>query len=498
MNLLARLRLLATQTRNPYALSDHKQQLTHLELISAVEQVSDQLKASGLHRVGLQLDNSLAWIIFDLAALSTRVCLIPLPPFFSKAQRQHAIEQASIQAIVTDQPEHFSSDWHAIPFDVADQPLNWLEHADIPASKDSASHDDIAPEVDKITFTSGTTGSPKGVMLGWQHIQPVVESLVTATNITANDRHLCLLPLSVLLENLAGVYAPLWAGATVIVPPLDHVGLSGSSQLNPLKMRDALATFNASTAIFTPHTLQALVECQETQPQPLPKLRFAAVGGAPVSPRLLIRAQEQGIPVREGYGLSECASVVTLNTAHHDDSNPRGSVGKALPHVRLEISDQHEIMIHSPGFFGYLGDTSSPDKPWPSGDIGYLDDDGYLFITGRQRNVFITSFGRNVSPEWVERELTLESAISQAAVIGEGRPWNIGLIVSRADQEDIDSAIERVNKDLPDYAQIHRWIRADDAFTPGNGLLTGTGRLRRDALNKHYQKQISQEYAGHA
>ena len=117
---------------------------------------------------------------------------------------------------------------------------------------------------------------------------------------------------------------------------------------------------------------------------------------------------------------------------------------------------------------GYTGDESASNasRYWPTGDIGYLDEQGFLYITGRKKNIFITSFGRNVSPEWVERELTLHPVIAQAAVFGEARPWNVAVIAAKGAAENVDQAIAEANRLLPDYAQIRRWIPAVSAIHP--------------------------------
>jgi long-subunit acyl-CoA synthetase (AMP-forming) len=119
-------------------------------------------------------------------------------------------------------------------------------------------------------------------------------------------------------------------------------------------------------------------------------------------------------------------------------------------------------------------------------------------VTGRKKNIFITSFGRNVSPEWVERELTVNPVIAQAAVFGEARPFNVAVIVARAPSVQafalVDEAIAQVNQSLPDYARVTRWILAEQPFHFNNGLATSNGRLRRDQIFKHYLDSIQDLY----
>jgi len=281
----------------------------------------------------------------------------------------------------------------------------------------------------------------------------------------------------------------------VVLPPLSETGLLGASGLDARRMLETLERHEASTAIFSPQMLQgAIVALEAGQAKP-DKLRFIAVGGAAVSKRLLERAAELKLPVYEGYGLSEFSSVVCLN---RPSARRLGSVGRPLGHVELKIAEDGEVLISGNRFVGYLGEKSEePASPWwHSGDIGYLDEEGFLHLQGRRRHIFITAYGRNVSPEWVERELVLEAAVAQAALFGEARPWNCAVIVPApgADKEAVDAAIERVNGLLPDYARVSQWIPADAPFGLQNGQLSGTGRLRREAIFQCYQKRIAAHY----
>jgi long-chain acyl-CoA synthetase len=223
-------------------------------------------------------------------------------------------------------------------------------------------------------------------------------------------------------------------------------------------------------------------------------LRFIAVGGAPVSRRLLERAQALGLPVFEGYGLSEAASVVTLNTPQ---AHQLGSVGKPLPHVRLRIAEDGEIHVAGAVCAGYLGEPDGvPGDDWPTGDIGYLDAEGFLHLTGRKKHIFITAFGRNVSPEWVEREVLVEPAIAQVVVFGEARPFNAAIIVPRPGSaiQAVRAAIDATNRRLPDYARIRRFLLAEEPFSVENGLLTGTARPRRAEIAARYAESIQSLY----
>jgi long-subunit acyl-CoA synthetase (AMP-forming) len=239
--------------------------------------------------------------------------------------------------------------------------------------------------------------------------------------------------------------------------------------------------------VLVPELLRLLVVAAERGWNVPASLRFVAVGGAPVSVDLLERASAVGLPVFEGYGLSECASVVCLNTPQ---ACRPGSVGQPLPHARVRIADDGQIMVSGVTMQGYLGQgPRRAGEEWATGDLGEIDADGYVYVRGRLRNIYITSLGRNVAPEWVERELVQQPGIRQAMVHGEARPYAAALVVASDDSvsdADIECAIGSANGRLPEYAQVRRWARAPEPFSFQNGLLTSNGRLRRtEILARH-------------
>lgn len=473
------------------ALRDENQSLGYGELARAIDRLASALAREHVAVLGLLLDNGPAWVVADLAASAAGITLVPLPGFFSDAQLRHALTDAGVDAILTDQPQRFTGlpgvGLEATRLDVAGTELPMLRMRVVPHR--------MSAGVAKLTYTSGTTGTPKGVCLSAAAMEAVAASLLEVVGTEAAQRHVCLLPLATLLENIAGVYVPLLAGTTCVVPTLERAGLRGAAGLDAMRMVEALRQHEATSAIFVPQMLQALVSVLEQGAEPLGQLRFLAVGGAPVSPRLLARARALDVPVYEGYGLSECASVVALNAPGRDCP---GSVGHLLPHVRVRFAPDGEIEVAGSLFRGYLGaQENSGEAFWPTGDLGHLDEDGFLHLTGRKKNMFITSFGRNVAPEWIERELTLSPAITQAVVFGEARPWNVAIILPCADatRAEVDEGVSNANRELPDYARVSAWIAADEAFAVMNGQLTATGRPRRAEILKVYGARIDALYA---
>jgi long-subunit acyl-CoA synthetase (AMP-forming) len=489
VDFIATLRGYAERSPEARALRDERVTLNYARLLAEVDALADMLEG---RCVGIYLDNGAAWAIADLAALSRGICCVPLPLFFSAGQLRHAVADAAIEWVITDRAQQLAAllrqDVGIEPVRVAGQTLQLLRisHASLAGA---------APRVAKVTYTSGTTGTPKGVCLDSRAFLRVASSLRQAARARDNDNALSVLPLSTLLENIAGLYVPLLAGACAHLPPLAAVGLRGATQLEVPVFMAALQRYQPSTVILVPQMLQALVEACEAGLTPPASLRFIAVGGAPLAPALLQRARAHGLPVYEGYGLSEAASVVTLNRP--GEERP-GSVGRPLAHSRVRIAADGEILISGALFDGYLGEAqqAAPEE-WASGDLGYVDADGFLYLTGRKKNMFITAFGRNVAPEWVEREFQAHSAVAQVAVFGEARPFNVAIVIPRggATPAQLDEAVQAVNRQLPDYARIRKYLIGDTPFCMENGQLTASGRQRRGAIAAHYAEALQRLYS---
>lgn len=478
--------------KTPHAIAirstDNVPPITYKTLLAEIEN-TQLLIGEQNASIAMVMDNSPAWAVLDLAALSHQAVLIPVPSFFSASQTRHAVKDAGAGTLITDNPDRLAS---IFSDDIIQKFTIHVAGKRLMAFRLNIEAKKLAASTVKITYTSGTTGQPKGVCLSEEAMFSVAKSIQTMVQLEVNDQHLCVLPLSTLLENVAGLYATLLAGATAHILPSAAVGLNGST-LDIACLHQALITSKASTAIFIPELLSALVAACESGLPSLDALRFLAVGGASVSPELLRRAKKVELPVFEGYGLSESASVVALNTP---SANKIGSVGKLLPHLSLRIAEDKEVLVSGASYLGYTNGENQNDNWLHTGDIGSIDHDGYLFISGRKKNIFITSYGRNVSPEWIERDLVSTPEIMQACLFGEAKPWNTALLLPAKETtpEMIDAAISRINEQLPDYAQVSEWLLMSEPFSTNNQQLTPNGRLKRDAIWQAYQLQIERLY----
>lgn len=484
--------LLSAVDDDRIVLVDGQQSYSCSELRRAVFALSGALCKRKITKIALHADNGIDWIIADLACLAAGILVIPLPLFFSPAQLAHAIANSGADALLCDHE----------PLLMPSQGVSWIRESDFDwlrlyrIEQVAGTAPSLPEATQKITFTSGTTGAPKGVCLSASNQLTVAQSLADTIPLDA-PRHLCILPLSTLLENVAGVYAPLLSVGTVIVPSLAEVGLTGSSQLDLQALVRCIAVHRPNSIILVPELLTALVAAANQGWVAPDTLQFIAVGGGKVSAELLAQAHAAGLPAYEGYGLSECASVVALNVP--GDDSP-GTAGRVLPHLAVSIEDD-EIVVRGNTFLGYAGSPDSWDRECVhTGDLGTIDTNGFINIEGRRKNLMITSYGRNISPEWIESELLAGPLLQQAIVFGDARPYCVALLRAR-DPETSIAEIERwlssINAQLPDYARVRAFELLERPLSAADSTLTENGRPRRNHIYHLYAPVIDGLYVSY-
>lgn len=491
VNIVTQLEHLYDETQ--VVVRDTARSLTRGQLIATCQQLAKQLEQRNIRTLALHADNGLDWIVIDLACQLANICILPLPTFFSISQLQHALSETPVDAVISDNPavpdlfpqvKHRETLREILPGSNHLQ-LLLMEMSDAPAL--------LPQQTGKITYTSGSTGTPKGVCLSNYQLLEQASVLANAVAIK-HPRHLCLLPLSTLLENVAGVYTPIMASGEVIAPSLRELGFCGSSSVDASIMTSVISRYQPDSLILTPQLLLLLVNAASKGWQAPSSLRFVAVGGSRVSPALLSQAWQAGIPAYEGYGLSECASVVSLNaTCQHRP----GSCGKPLPHLGVRIIDDEVVVTGNP-MLGYVNEPSSwGNQAIYTGDLGYLDNDGYLFINGRRKNLLISSYGRNINPEWIESEFLAHPVFAEFVVFGDSEPYCVALLTPRQpgiSRHQLQAIIDDINRSLPDYARIYQWAILPAPLTTDRSLITDNGRPKRGAIQEHYRSLLDSLY----
>jgi long-subunit acyl-CoA synthetase (AMP-forming) len=461
---------------------------TASEVLVEVLGLAERLPPGGV--VGVLADNGPEWVIADLACQAVAAVHLPLPEFFSTEQLRHVLEQSGADTVLTDHPERVGA--LDLGFSAVGQwqGLHWLRRVADPVA--------LPPGTAKISFTSGSTGKPKGVCLGLAGLQDTAAALCDRLAALPLQRHLAVLPLALLLENVAGVYAPILRGMQVHLPSQRQVGWQGMSGFDPGRLAAVVDSEQADSLVLVPELLKAWVmylgaDAGTVRHQPA----FVAVGGARVAPELLAAARAAGVPACQGYGLTEAGSVIALNIPGDEGDG----VGRPLPHVECRI-EAGELHVRGRGFLGYVGAEAARSNWFPTGDLARFDAHGHLHLAGRCKNLLITSYGRNISPEWVEAALLAAPAIHQAVVCGDGEARLAAIVVPRpgADAGEVRRAVQSVNRALPDYARVGRLVLSEP-FQPANGLATGNGRPRRAHIlarhsaalaASHHDNEVSQ------
>lgn len=444
--------------------------------------------------MGIATRNTSQWLIADLACLFAGITSLPLPLAFSQAQAENLATHCDGFLVDTAGQKTLDERW------LLDLPADNVIHLDQSFATQPLLQE--IPERDwicKIIHTSGTTSSPKGVRLSCSAIAQVLTSLRESMPANAHQRYLSLVPLSLLLEQVTAAYLPLLAGGTVHFLP-ENEPLLGEPGASPARLTDWILSVKPTAVTVPPVMLNEFLQRldqENTQARELAAYLTTSVhitcGGAAVGVDILRALQAKGVQVFQGYGLSENASVVSVNTAN---LQRLGSVGKPLPHVQVRIGADKTIEVKSTSLFsGYSGrDPSacgmSEDGWMDTGDLGELDSDGYLYVHGRKKNVICLANGRNVSPEQVELEYRKYSGVRDAAVFLDEDHGLVALLCveSEPDRSDLAQWSTRRFSDVERPSKL--WL-----LNLENPLLeqlyTVTGRPKRSEIAEAFAHRFS-------
>jgi len=420
------------------AFKDDIGQISWRDLAMRVESLACALDAVD-GTIGIGLAGGIDYVVADLALTLSGKRQVPLPFFFSTAQNVHILMDSKVSTVVTSNPELFS----ALPH------LKLINPVAIP--RETCALRPYAAGAERIIYTSGSSGNPKGVVLGDRQLDASISALSLVIAADATDTHLSILPLAQLLEQICGIFLPIVAGAKTVFRFEATKSLFGAP-IEPLV--DAFETIRPTTSLLAPAILGRWVNALGIKSAP-DSLRFVAVGGASSSPSLINAAQDIGIPVHEGYGLSECCAVVAMNRPR--DNHP-GTVGPVLDGLNVSL-ENGEIVVSGPTVMqGYLNGDPARDV-WHTGDLGHFEGNR-LVVDGRKDALLVTGAGRNISPEWVEQRVNADPRIVSSALGIRKSDGALALIVVAVAPVS-SSEIETYLSDLPIYAQPTALIMTD-------------------------------------
>lgn len=530
-------------------------------------------------RVAVILRNSVEWVCFEQAALSLGLVVVPLCTWDNpeniayiltdsgtrlllvgtaqqwEALAEHCAKVPALEHILCLGKEKADRTQHKIKFSyIAD----WLpEQSVAPVNRANDPHG-----LATIVYTSGTTGYPKGVMLSHLNILWNAEAVLKVNPGYREDVFLSFLPLSHTFERTVGYYVPMMAGSSVAyarssrdlaedlltIRPTVLISVPRIFERIYSRIQQQLIKKGALTRLLFRwaekigwYRFEAsqgrgrhanLVECilfrlflhRLVADKILARLggrvRFAVSGGAPLQERLSRFFIGLGLPLVQGFGLTETSPVISANRL---ENNIPSSVGEPLPGVEVRIEHNGELLVRSPGvMLGYWNrpeDTREVmDDGWlHTGDIAEIKDNR-IYIRGRLKEILVTSTGEKVSPADLETSIILDPLFKQAMVVGEGRPCLAALLVldpaawqvfasglnldpedpsslqSPAAVKEIIKKIEVLLRKFPVHARVRSVYMTLDPWTVENGMITATMKLKRPEIEKKFAEQIRQLY----
>lgn len=558
-------------------------QFTYSEVADQVGQVASGLLSLGVQpgeRVALFSENRPEWAIADLASLTISAVTVPIYATNTAEQAAYILNQSGAQVVFVGDPDQLAAIEsvaarcpnlaHIIMLtgDATEYTMTLTRLRELGAAKDRSEELEQlraaykTEQLASLIYTSGTTGEPKGVMLSHANFVHQVEAIDTFFDVGPDDRSLCFLPLSHVYErtwsyfifsqgaqnyylsNPKAVvdYLPeVKPTAMVSVPRLYEKVYAGvmskAESASPLRKRlfdwalnvggRFAATQNNSDkpglALRASHALaDRLVLAKIRDVVGGPKNFFSA-GGAPLSSTIEEFFLAAGLLVCQGYGLTETSPMVTCNSPGRFRF---GTVGHPVPGCEVRIGDDGEILVRGDNVM--LGYYENPEATaevlrdgWlHTGDIGRIDDDGFLLVTDRLKDIIITSGGKNIAPQRIETVVGRDHFVEQIAVIGDRRKFVSALIVPVFDvlekyaaehgieygsrQELVTNPeimavfkerIDRQSEELAQYEKVKAFVLLDREFSQDDREITPTQKIRRRIVEKSFSDEIEAMYA---
>ena len=492
-------------------------------------------------RVAILSYNRVEWAIADWACQLLGAADVPIYSTLPADQTAYILQDSGAKAVFVENAEQLAKIQgrvpHVICFESAPGGQSFEDFLkrgkDVkPATVDP---DDLAT----LIYTSGTTGVPKGVMLTHRNLVSNILSSCEVLRVVPSDVGLSFLPLSHSFERILD-YAMFHGGASIAYAEDTDKVVENLQEVRPTVMgavprfyekvyakivksvqgmkpgkRSTFEWARKTGALMAEHRRRGergrlglrfkhwiadLLVFRKLKARVGGRIRHFISGGGPLSRDIAEFFFSIDIPIIEGYGLTETSPVLTLNPP---DRVRLGTVGKAIRDVELKIAADGEILARGPnimkGYYNKPGETAEvlKDGWFATGDIGELDAEGYLRITDRKKDLLKTSGGKYVAPQPIEGALKLMPCVVNAIVIGDRQKFPAALIVPApgSTREQVEAAVEGLNRTLAHHEQIKKFVLIDQDFTIEGGELTPTMKVRRKVVEKKYEAQIAALYA---
>jgi long-chain acyl-CoA synthetase len=399
---------------------------------------------------------------------------------------------------------------------------SWLDRPpsdQVPAAIERAQATISADSLTTILYTSGTTGQPKGVMLSHRNLVTNACSTVEAFEMTGEDVRLCFLPLSHIFARTCDLYTWLATGSLLCLATTRESVIMDCQWAQPTVISGVPYFYDLVARLM--NTLGSDAPPGGLRGMLGGRIHFCCSGGAALPDHLFDLYQQHGLTILQGYGLTESSPVISLSSPY---AFRRGSSGRAIPDVEVAIDDDGEILTRGPHVMqGYWREEAATaevltDGWLRTGDLGRIDEDGFLYITGRKKELIVTAAGKNVAPVLLESLLTEDPLIEQALVIGDGRNYLSALIVpnwpavyealpdleTAASGEDLSQRadvlalfqrhIEARLACVSHHEQVRRFTLLDRPFSLELHELTPKLSLRRGVIHEHFRDEIERMY----